>query len=497
VRSSAFFCVWICLALATVQADGEFESPPIFEPRINVRDYGAVGDGKANDTIAFQKACAALNEAGTGTLIIPFGTYILGGQRHIKGKYPYFQYEQMIDLRKVQNVAILGNGATLRVADGLRYGTFDKDTGEPFEPESMPFTDYNYQARVGSLINVQHSSNIWIQDLELDGNLSNLILGGRWGDTGRQVAAIGLRLYNNRDVHVRNIHTHHHALDGVIIGWQGLKATDPSTPHHLVDVTSEYNGRQGLSWVGGRGVTAKRCKFNHTGRAGIASSPGAGLDIEAEHSVCRDGLFIDCEFNNNVGCGIVADSGDGGYSRFENCTIWGSTNWSVWAAKPGLSFDRCRIYGSIVHGRGHENPKLATRYTRCHFEDRDYPGRGCYRSTALVMHQGDNVLFEHCTIIANRTKACYVDGAGSRELFRDCVIEHRWASPTNHDFLSIFRGTRLERVTIRERLEDAADRVYYVAGQQVEIGSDVTVQGPRCKMWNWSWGKVGVIKQPE
>ncbi len=41
-------------------------------------DYGAVGDGIANDTAAFQAGLDAIKAAGGGTLIIPAGSWRLG-----------------------------------------------------------------------------------------------------------------------------------------------------------------------------------------------------------------------------------------------------------------------------------------------------------------------------------------------------------------------------------------------------------------------------------
>jgi len=44
-------------------------------PTVNLRDFGATGDGVADDGPAFQKALDALADAGGGTLLIPAGTY--------------------------------------------------------------------------------------------------------------------------------------------------------------------------------------------------------------------------------------------------------------------------------------------------------------------------------------------------------------------------------------------------------------------------------------
>ena len=44
-------------------------------PVLNLRAFGAKGDGRTNDTDAFARAAAAINAAGRGTLLIPPGTY--------------------------------------------------------------------------------------------------------------------------------------------------------------------------------------------------------------------------------------------------------------------------------------------------------------------------------------------------------------------------------------------------------------------------------------
>src|SRR4051812_3214450 len=46
-------------------------------PVLNLRAFGAKGDGRTNDTDAFARAAAAINAAGRGTLLIPPGTYAI------------------------------------------------------------------------------------------------------------------------------------------------------------------------------------------------------------------------------------------------------------------------------------------------------------------------------------------------------------------------------------------------------------------------------------
>lgn len=488
------------LLVAAVVLLGCRSTPPeapfrVTGPTINIEKLGARGDGVHNDSAAFRAAAKLIQEAGGGRLVIPRRTYLVGEQTHEDGKFPYYQAQPIFSVKNVDGLIVEGKGATLRLKAGLRFGSFDKHTGQPFQPKPGRFTDRDYAARVGSMLQIHHSRNILIRGLELDGNNGALVLGGMWGDTGRQLHAYGIELYNNSNVAVENVHTHHHGLDGIAIGYSGLKESDAPTPHTLINVVSEYNARQGLSWVGGRGLRAYRCKFNHTRRAAFGSAPGAGLDIEAENSVCRDGYFEDCEFINNGGCAMVADSGDGGYTKFVRCTFWGVSNWSLWSAKPGLVYEDCTIYGTAVHGYSSPNAGLATRYVRCHFEDKDYGTNGVYRSAAVIecASVGDNITYEDCTVIANHTRSFWFDSGAGRKFVRGCRIVHR-DRRANQDFVALFRGAHIENTHLGEDYPPGTTERYSIEAQGVTVGTNVVVDGPVCRWGNWSWGKTGLIQ---
>jgi hypothetical protein len=49
----------------------------------NVRDFGAVGDGKTDDTEAFQKALDTAGKTGGGTVYAPRGNYLFGGHLNV------------------------------------------------------------------------------------------------------------------------------------------------------------------------------------------------------------------------------------------------------------------------------------------------------------------------------------------------------------------------------------------------------------------------------
>ena len=83
--------------------------------------------------------------------------------------------------------------------------------------------------------------------------------------------------------------------------------------------------------------------------------------------MCRDGRFVECEFVDNSGCGMVADSGDSADCLFERCRFVGTTNWSAWPKKPGFVFRDCLFVGSIVQVFGDRDPARATQFVGCRF----------------------------------------------------------------------------------------------------------------------------------
>lgn len=58
-----------------------------YELYFNVRDYGAVGNGVADDASAIQAAINAANTAGGGTVVIPAGLYKIMSELEITGNY--------------------------------------------------------------------------------------------------------------------------------------------------------------------------------------------------------------------------------------------------------------------------------------------------------------------------------------------------------------------------------------------------------------------------
>lgn len=339
---------------------------------LDVRWFGASpSQSAAVNTAAFFQASAAISRAGGGTLRIPPGTYRVGVQRPRVGSAragPHAADHIILIEGCRAPVAIVGTGAVLKSADGMRFGAFNPVTGASHRSRT-PFTDTSYRVDAPVMIHVRNcSGSVRIEGLELDGNSRAYVLGGEWGDTGRQVSGDGLICEGTLGgVLIKDLHSHDHGRDGIMLIHGGLAPGSPIYPVSLTNVWCDRNGRQGLSWVGGTQLTAARCRFTRTGRGPLSSAPAAGLDIEAEGSVCRNGRFVDCEFSDNAGVGMLADSGDSADMIFERCRFVGTTSWSAWPRKPGMRFRDCLFVGSIVQTFGDPDARRATQFIGCRF----------------------------------------------------------------------------------------------------------------------------------
>lgn len=288
-----------------------------------------------NVTDALRAAASHIQAAGGGTLLLPKGGYLVGEQTFqgmlLDGVTPCaYGPEEIITIRNCPNpLKISGYGAVLKAADGLRYGSFDRATGAAYNPPSLPFLDFSYYAYpYRGMINVEGNETVTIEGIELDGNSANLSIGGYFGDSAWQVEGHGIYARNNNVVHIIDVHTHDQPSDGVTIASSAITESSAAKPLKLVNVRSLYNGRQGLSLTGGKSVTIENSDFSMTGQrtnAGLGtklqSTPGAGIDIEAEGTLVRDVTIMSSRFLGNWRRGVVASSGYSKGVTFKNCTI--------------------------------------------------------------------------------------------------------------------------------------------------------------------------------
>jgi hypothetical protein len=90
--------------------------------------FGAKGDGVTDDTDAFLRLSAALNDSAAGEVDLrPNATYLAGRQLHGEGQFLIGQ--PAISAKGLKRLVVRMNGATLKFRPGLRFGSFDRAGG--------------------------------------------------------------------------------------------------------------------------------------------------------------------------------------------------------------------------------------------------------------------------------------------------------------------------------------------------------------------------------
>ncbi|HEY7809914.1 MAG TPA: right-handed parallel beta-helix repeat-containing protein [Allosphingosinicella sp.] len=391
---------------------------------VRVDWFGAMGDGRTNDTDAINAAGLFVEFEGGGTLAFSRATYVVGREEYVPGMASPFRAWEVVAIRGCRRkVTIDGGGATLRTAPGLRFGSFDPATGRPREVK-LPFSDGRYQATPfqAAIFLDKNTGGVEVRDIEIDGAIAEARIGGQWGDVGWQIPNHGLHLNGNSGTHVvRNVHAHHLGCDGMMLLSVVRSDAEPPVPTLIEDCRFEYNGRQGVSVLGGKGITFRRCKFRYTGRNGrVRSNPGAGLDLEAEIGIIRDVILQDCEFDANSGSGLGADSGDTARVTCHRCKFIGAFNFALYPNKPDMVFRDCVVVGSAAGFFNDPTGRHAPKFYNCRFSDDPA------LSVAAKVYEWPVEL-----------------GSSKGTLFSDCDFTYRKIALPNAQFGTFFHNVRM------------------------------------------------------
>jgi polygalacturonase len=217
----------------------------------NVRDFGAVGNGKNLDSPAINQAIAAAAQAGGGTVFFPAGTY-LSGSIHLQSNI-----HLLIDA-----------GATIL---GAPQNLDAYDPAESFEGHAYQDAGHTYF----------HNSLIWGENLtNLSITGSGMINGGGL-ERDSKVAppttankSIALKLCRN--VLLRDFTIYHG-------GWFGVLAT--GCTGMTVDNVTMDTDRDGIDIDCGRNTTVSNCRINSPNDDGICpkSTYALGRNIITEN----------------------------------------------------------------------------------------------------------------------------------------------------------------------------------------------------------------------
>jgi hypothetical protein len=436
---------------------------------LNVRWFGAQGDWNeasesgTDDYEALQAAAAALSAKGGGTLLFPPGTYRINRYKITGG--PHQNDVKDVVYRNCTGLHILGYGAKIDIK-GDFHRSADYQAGEDW---------YSYSLTVQPFVFLG-CNDFRVEGLELYGNVDKMTRDPKVveGPGSGIITANTCRQYTFADIYV-----HHFETDGISLGTDEPIADRGAV---LINVRSLYNARNALSIINLRGATFLRCEFSQSGRAAGtygSHAPGAGLDIEPEVKAdvpTGDFAFIECAFVNGTGSALDAS---GGESLFKRCLFWGTDYYSMIANAPKLVFEDCEIYGECLNWFASAVPDQWTKYSRCHFEDKEYPETNkVFRQVSCVATSGGNVQLDDCVVIANKTKGVYLDAAATKHILRTSTIIHKYDGLPDGDFQSLLVDCIFDRVHFAEDMKNPPVKGWFLDVSPPEISDQIVVDGP-------------------
>lgn len=360
---------------------------------LNIKtNFCAAGNGVTNDDSAFDAASAFINaRGGYCKLVIPAGTYIVGKQSSSTSRYR--TTNDVLHLDSVRLVEVTGQGLPrLKYQGGgvLKYGYFNSNGTPKMLNSELPVQELipPSAADLGCMIRIHISSNIKVNGLILDGNLrpGQITIGGHdiGNFNGIQEDYSGIGIWHSDTLDINNVRAERMGLDGFYIY---NTREDGSNYNHkkvlIQNCTSDYNGRQGISIMGGENIAVYNSSFTNIGMGEIQfTGLQAGVDIEPEapfHSV-KNVNFKNCTFSDcrNVGIAITAGYGPVREIYFTNCTVDNiSATGNSWAINLGrhkkVKFTDCQFFGHIViENNNATSYDEGYTFKRCLFSDCSY-----------------------------------------------------------------------------------------------------------------------------
>ncbi len=324
---------------------------------------------------------------------------------------------------------------------------------------------YTNIASVGQMFRFRECNNITLNYLELDGNIDNIVIGGGMNSDGIQVDYDGIMANACNNLLINEVDVHHFGHDGIWINYMstpGCPVGQQSSffmDAHITNTTSRYNGRNALSWTGGRGLTVVGSDFSFTGQSRLVSQPGSGMDIEFElsNNPNSDGYFERTTFRYNKYHGVISDANSHGFAHlvrdfvFYRCSFIGSENGdALWPNTRNFLFEDCEFVGKVqnpfpVIAASPTDPIINdnTKFLNCTF-DEEYTENGSDVPTEFLGKHYFSLSPEETEIIS-----------GNRVINSDCGTTGNNTGIREHGaLLDFYNASRveMENCTIRTNL---------------------------------------------
>ena len=265
---------------------------------LNVRSFGATGDGKTKETVAFQKAIDACAAAGGREIVVPTGNYLIGS----------------IEL-KSQTTLRLGKDATL--------------LGSP-DLEDYPVTKVRWEGR-------------WIdghRGLIFANKAEHIAIVGP-GHVGACLA-LGGRQMPRRPAVIEPIDCHDVRLEGFSVSQQRMWTMHPTYCENLVvkniTIRSIGGNSDGVDVDSCKHVRIEGCDIE-SGDDCIAIKSGRGMEGYRLARTTEDVLITHCTFSDNIfACIGIGSETSGGIRdvRIEHCKFKQAKTYAIYIkSRPG------------------------------------------------------------------------------------------------------------------------------------------------------------------
>lgn len=259
----------------------------LYSITLNVKNYGASGNGMTDDTNAFQKCVDVLSSKGGGEMLVPAGNYAISHLTFFGKKY--------------SNISVMGENSTIsQLIEGKRKSAVDGKFST-FALRNAADGCFVFDAQVSMQKDDRNSiKNIKLTGLNFKSNV------GKYGfdELLHQISAHGVSNFT-----IENCTFTGFLGDGIAING----GTDFSRFHDAYNKNVSIlnckfdginkNNRQGICIYYSDSFTIDHCDFKNITRQDM---PGA-IDIEPDReiNVLRNGIISNCTFNNIGGTAAI------------------------------------------------------------------------------------------------------------------------------------------------------------------------------------------------
>lgn len=199
------------------------------------------------------------------------------------------------------------------------------------------------------MISFKECNHLLIENLTFDANRNSRIC--------REVAAHTFMIVSSRDITISGVNCINNAVDGFII----YTETPQNFETYCSDITlnnckSINSYRNAISVINGYNILGTNCSFLNSN----GTLPESGLVIESDidsSSVCSKNIeFVDCDFRNNNGWGIIiSQKCNPSEVKITDCRIFSSRVGGIW---------NCSVNTTIKSNHFNNNGEVAVRSVR-------------------------------------------------------------------------------------------------------------------------------------